>query len=198
MATQLSQEIQQQPRAWTRRRALLAGLATLPVAAGFVMSSGIANASAPSQAGPSTMLGSASNLGSAQTATVATTRQSLVPKTYQPDSSTTGLLPGWTKDALSVRNGDWVVTVPNTVIKDTLINGRLIIRAANVYVSNCWVQGPVAPTNNNMGLVDCSSAACVNFAIEDSVLSPQKPTYGWNGIQGHDYHAARLNICYRR
>ena len=194
-------------RTFSRRTALLVGAATSTVAVGFVMGSGVGNAAtaekfaAASKQQPSHFLsakaGMAAKAGAvAKAATYPARWPNLVVGTYQPDESTTGLLDGCTKEALAVRNGDWIVTVPNTIITDTLINGRLIIRAANVQVTNCWIQGPVAPTNANQALVDCTHAAVKNFIIRDSVLAPQKPTYGWNAIAGHDYGAYRVNMYF--
>ncbi len=127
-------------------------------------------------------------------ADAAAERRGLVPKSFEPGSPTAGLLPGWGYGQLSARNGDLIVNDPGVTIENLRINGRLIIRAANVTVRNCWVQGAASPSNANQALVDCTHIRCVGFVIEDSVLAPQTPTYGWNGISGHDYTARRLDI----
>ena len=190
-------------KTFNRRTALLVGAVTGTAAVGFVMGSGVSNAAsadkftATKQQPNHFLTGNSAPAAKAALAAKVTYPArwpNLTVGTYQPDESTTGLLDGCTKEALTVRNGDWIVTVPGTIITDTLINGKLIIRAANVQVTNCWIQGPVAPTNSNQALVDCTNLACKNFIIRDSVLAPQKPTYGWNAIAGHDYGAYRVNM----
>ena len=177
----------------TRRSLLQLSLATVPIAASFLLTTGTA-AAVPL----SSRTGSTADVGRRlvfQTRDdAAAERDGLVPKRFEPGPGTAGLLPGWWYNRLSVHNGDLVVTQPRMTIENLRINGRLIIRAADVLVRNCWVQGAANPSKDNQALVDCTHARCVGFVIKDSVLAPQTPTYGWNGISGHDYTACRLDI----
>lgn len=112
------------------------------------------------------------------------------PGTYIPSPTTTGIrVP---KSQLTVHQGDLVVTQNNRVIENLWIKGILHIRAANVTVRNCFIDGG-GPAPSQTAQVVCLDARCINFVIEDSTLIPAVPHYNWTGMIGHDYTARRLH-----
>lgn len=119
-------------------------------------------------------------------------RRSLVIGVDRPDNpANAGLLPGWTKGMLTVWNGDYLLDTPGETVSNLLINGKLKVTASGCRARNLWVQGPAVPGNSNQHLVTHESAGTTDFIIEDSVMIPQTPTYGWNAIKGHHYTAKR-------
>lgn len=109
--------------------------------------------------------------------------------TYEPDTSTTGTIPGATLTALT---GDQTITAAGTVIEDRDITGRVIVQAANVTIRNCRVRGSGAQSSNT-ALVVATHGAVSNLLVEDCTLVPDTPSIWWNGINGHDFTAKRVN-----
>ena len=88
--------------------------------------------------------------------------------------------------------GDQTITVDNTVLADKVIHGRVIVKAKNVLISNCIIDGgDVVPTGAHQ-LVDTTSAT--NARIEFSTLRAKNPTYNTNGIGWRNYTAYRVNV----
>lgn len=139
---------------------------------------------------------------------VADSRENLVPGTYFPDASTTGLMPGYTYDAAgiyqngvlipgSVLNGDQVYTGTDTLLENKLVNGRVILRGVRNRVKNCVIRGTTAGPPNGAGLgqalVQCDNLV-QDAIIEDCKLIPNKPHYNWTGLYSHDFTALRCDI----
>jgi hypothetical protein len=119
----------------------------------------------------------------------ASERSSLVGGTYIPAPDTTGVIPGI---ALTTVTGDQIITTAGAVIENlNVVGGRIIARAANITIRNCWVRGGVA--TGNSGLIDASHANCVNLVVEDCTLIPDNPAYWWNAIMGRNYTIRRCH-----
>lgn len=147
-------------------------------------------------------------LGGASAQPVAATRQDLVPGTYTPDASTTGLLPGytwttagiWFNGALlpgSVINGDYAPTTTDTLMENKVINGRFMPNGVRNTLRNCVIRGsaagPADGAGQSYGLVQVG-ASVQDARIEDCLLLPQHPHYNMTGCYSHDYTALRLNV----
>jgi hypothetical protein len=117
------------------------------------------------------------------------TRDDLVVGTYKPDANTTGVLPAVTRSTLS---GTQTITTAGTTLKDLNITGRVLVRAANVTITNCYITGGTAPTTET-GLIDCNHSAASNCKVTDCTLAPDVPSVYYTGIIGHDYVAKRVN-----
>jgi hypothetical protein len=116
-------------------------------------------------------------------------RSTLVPGTYKPGPSTTGVLPGVTR---TVASGSVTISTDNTIYENVTLNGRLSIKAKNVIVRNCLITGgTLTPA---AGLVNCANAAVSNFLMEDCTLVLSNPHYTWNGIVGHDFTMRRCDV----
>lgn len=120
-------------------------------------------------------------------------RSGLVAGTYKPDATTTGLLPGWGTGDLGVINGDQTITTAGTIVENKMIYGRVLVRAANVTIRNCYVRGAAAATSAT-GLIEAGHTACVNLVVEDCLLVPDNPSTNINGITGHDYTIRRSEM----
>lgn len=130
--------------------------------------------------------------------------------TFEPSYATTGLYDGYSYNTTSgatnlpfVHAGDWFITeavaasLPSRTLQGYKVDGRLVIQAPNVTVKNCWIRGLATPANglvagDDQYLIDCSDSKCVNFTVKDSVLVPNKGTFGWNAIGPRNYTAIRI------
>jgi hypothetical protein len=127
-------------------------------------------------------------------------RAALVGGTYIPspgptmrgdtaDGATTGVIAG---TDLTTVTGDQIITTAGQVVENLdVVNGRIIVRAANVTIRNCWVGGHVA--TGNSGLIDATHANCVGLVVEDCTLIPDNPSYWWNAIMGRRYTIRRCH-----
>jgi len=116
-------------------------------------------------------------------------RSTLVPGTYKPGPSNTGVLPGVVR---TVASGNVTLSTPGQVYENVTVNGRISVKAANVTIRNVLVNGqgqtPAA------GLINCANAAVSNCIIEDVTIAPNTPHWTWNGIVGHDFTVRRSDI----
>lgn len=119
-------------------------------------------------------------------------RESLVVGTYKPDATTTGLIGGSILTAVHPANDNLSVTTDGTILEDLDIFGRVSVAAANVTIRRCKIRGRSATTSE--GLIQATSAACLNLVVEDCLLVPDYPSYWLTGILGHDYTARRCDI----
>jgi hypothetical protein len=112
-----------------------------------------------------------------------------------PDSSNTGVLPGV---ARTTTTGDITITVNGTVLQNQTINGKVIVKAANVTIRNCLIQGPNSAVPSSGGsqqfLVSFNDPACVNAQMIDCTLAPQHPFAAFSATNGHDYLAKRCHV----
>lgn len=121
-------------------------------------------------------------------------REDLILGTYFPDSTNTGLKDGWSEGDLSQSTGNLTITTDNTVIENRWIHGFILVRAANVTVSNCIIDGDPAnlPTGSS-SLINANHASAYNLVIEDTVVRSSYVSEHINGIGGHDYTARRVH-----
>lgn len=121
-----------------------------------------------------------------------TRREALTIGSYQPDDSNTGLLTS-TTGFTTINTDPFIITTAGQTVQDSIINGRVTVRAANVTLKNCWIRGPVTPANDGQGIVDCAEALVSNCLITDCLISPQTPSWWLDGIRGWKF-TARRNI----
>jgi PKD repeat protein len=136
-------------------------------------------------------------------------RANLVPGTYKPSSSTTGLLPGWSKSQLTKFTstsgansaGAYWTPASNTTYTNTWFNVRVLIGAAkNVVFKNCWFDGgtDIRGYQYGTGVIDCNSGQTAYTAntvvVQDSVLESLIPNNATDGIVGHGYTVRRCDI----
>ena len=90
--------------------------------------------------------------------------------------------------------GDLVVATDNDVIKDIeVVNGRIVIEAANASVSNYIVRGGKNP-GYSTALVDATNAKAVNAKLSHGLLIPNNPSVGWDAFMGHDITADDFEV----
>lgn len=122
-------------------------------------------------------------------------RTALVWGTDKPSENNTGLLPGTDPDGMPVLTGDQTITVAGTTLSGQRIKGRVVVQAANVTITNCYIEGPAAWTATGAtGLVDATSAACTGLTISDCFIAPQTPRRALDGVLGHDFTLLRSNV----
>jgi hypothetical protein len=121
-------------------------------------------------------------LATSTTGTLVRIPTTLVPGSYVPDSSTTGL----TNAALLTDwSGSNIFSVAGATYTNLKFNVGVDIRAANVTFKNCWFAGnPVTPGNY---LVNCQNAGASNVTFESCLFLPTTPAVTLNCIQGRNY-----------
>lgn len=91
-----------------------------------------------------------------------------------------------------VINGDVTLNQPGQRLADTIVHGRIFIKAANVVVSNCVVDGGRAFTGG--GWIIQIGSGGTNARIEFTTVRAANPTYYVHGIGPRDYTAYRCNV----
>ena len=114
-------------------------------------------------------------------------RADLVPGTYRPGSSTTGVLPG---TVLTTYSGATTITTAGTTISNKEIFASLDIQAANVTIDNCKIRA----TTGASYVVSATNAAASNTVITNCEVFPDVPSHNYNGIQGHGLTVKYCNI----
>ena len=107
----------------------------------------------------------------------------------QPGPNNTGVPAG---TALTVYNGDLMITTAGATYSGLDIHGYLRVEAPNVTVKDSVIRGGTGPIGN--GIVSDTTAAATNFLLEDSEIVPQYPVVGLDDIKGWNYTALRDNI----
>lgn len=110
----------------------------------------------------------------------------------EPTSANTGPLAGTVFTTLT---GDQTITTDGTVIENKIINGRVLVRAANVTIRNCIVRLPAGlATGFFYFTIDCNHVAARNVLIERCEVYSQGATLYTDGIGGHDFTARRNHV----
>ncbi|RKH63841.1 hypothetical protein [Corallococcus llansteffanensis] len=91
-----------------------------------------------------------------------------------------------------VVNGDVTLSTAGQRLADTIVHGRVIIKAANTVVSNCVVDGGPAMTGG--GAIIQIGTGGTNARIEFTTVRAANPTYWVNGIGMREYTAYRTNV----
>lgn len=130
----------------------------------------------------------------AGSASAATTRSSLVPGSYKPSDSTTGVIPGTALQPYNTGGADLIITQEGRVLENLDIYGDIKVRARNVVIRNCRLRGGKHIPGANTGIVDANSGSCYNLLVEDCTIIPDRPSYYRDGIVGHEYTARRNRI----
>lgn len=112
-------------------------------------------------------------------------------RTTKPTAANTGagiVRPYPTK----VINGDVTLNVAGQRLDDTIVHGRVIIKAANVVVSNCVVDG--GPAFVAGGEIISTGTGTVNARVEFTTVRAANPTYYTNGIGRRNITVYRCNV----
>jgi len=111
----------------------------------------------------------------------------------KPSAQNTGVPAGVT---LTPHYGDIIVTEDGTVLDALDIQGRVIVRAANVTIRRCRIRGKQTQPEPTewIALVTAISSSCTNLLVEDCEIAPTYPSQGTNGIQGYRFTSRRNNI----
>lgn len=119
-------------------------------------------------------------------------RSTLTVGSYEPDATTTGVVPGI---ALTTYSGNITVTTPNQTFQNLRIEGYVKVQAANCFLKNCQIVGTNAAPSVSTHLVDATHQSVSNLIVEDCEINPQYAHWNWgDGIVGHDYTARRCNV----
>ncbi len=97
------------------------------------------------------------------------------------------------KEDMTVVEGNLTITTAGTVLKDTRINGRLIIQAANVTAENVVVAMNTTGTGTFFG-VDLTSSSAVNFTGRFMTIYGAVPSRSLHGIGPKNYTLERSEI----
>lgn len=103
--------------------------------------------------------------------------------------ATTGVPSG---TALTVHQGDLVVTTDGATFDGLDIHGFVDIRAANVKITRSLIRGGVA--TGNRGVVTVTHSDASGFVLEDSEIRPDHPSVLLDGIIGGNYTLRRVEI----
>jgi hypothetical protein len=109
----------------------------------------------------------------------------------QPDARNTGTLPGVIRSELA---GNQTITTPGTTLQDLNIRGLVDVRAANVTIRNCFIDGAATTPATGKALITATNAAAATLLVEDCTLAPAVPNRFWNGFMGHGFTARRCNL----
>jgi hypothetical protein len=126
-------------------------------------------------------------------------RSVLVIGVDEPSASTTGLLPGWTKGMLAPYAGPTIITADGTpsvrTYENLLFSDYIDFRGDNIWVDNCYFEGPASPPSSGKALVNTDNLTTgADFIITNSEIAPQAPALWVNGLQGHDFTARYVKI----
>jgi hypothetical protein len=105
----------------------------------------------------------------------------------RPDATNTGVPPG---TALTVHNGDLVITTNGTIIDGRDIRGFVTVRASNVTIRRSIIRGGVATQNRKVVAFESGTGN----VIEDSELTVANPSAWIDNLGGSNFTARRLNI----
>lgn len=121
-----------------------------------------------------------------------TDRQALVLGSYEPDEARTGVPAG---TSLTPMSGQVVITTAGATYDGIDLDGWFDVRAPNVTIRNCRINGASPPTFG-YGLVHASSGSVTNLLIEDCTIACTATSVNYlaNGIMGHDFTARRNRI----
>lgn len=122
-----------------------------------------------------------------QTVTVGTTLTAAATSSV-PTAATTGVPDG---TALTVHQGDLVITTPGTVVDGLDVRGFVEVRAANVTIRNSVIRG--RSTTGSIGLVNVRTPTA-SLVIEDSTLAASTLSPYVDGLRGMNITARRLDI----
>ncbi|MCY1040806.1 hypothetical protein OV208_05675 [Corallococcus sp. bb12-1] len=100
-----------------------------------------------------------------------------------------GVIRAW---PTKVINGDVTLSTAGQRLADTLVHGRVFIKAANTVVSNCVVDGGPAMTAG--GSIIQIGTGGTNARIEYTTVRAANPTYWVNGIGMREYTAYRVDV----
>jgi hypothetical protein len=114
-----------------------------------------------------------------------TDRSSLVPGTYMPDATTTGVLPGI---PLTVSTGDITISTPGTTLENLDIYGSITVSTSDVTIRNCRIRGSAGKVG-----IAAYSANVARLLVEDCEITNADGTEE-TGLIGHDYTARRCNV----
>ncbi|RYZ41632.1 MAG: hypothetical protein EOO71_11295 [Myxococcaceae bacterium] len=92
-----------------------------------------------------------------------------------------------------VINGDLTITQDGYRLADTIVHGQVHIKAANVVVSNCVVDGG-DPLTGNGWVIQTTDARTTNARIEFTTVRAANPTYYTHGIGPRNYTSYRNNV----
>ncbi|MGV3623033.1 MAG: discoidin domain-containing protein [Archangium sp.] len=90
-----------------------------------------------------------------------------------------------------VLNGDQTITVAGTRLEDAIVHGRVIVKADNVVISNCVVDGGDDLPASAWSLIVSERS---NLRIEHTTVFAKKPTLKLNGIGMRNYTAYRVDV----
>jgi hypothetical protein len=93
-----------------------------------------------------------------------------------------------------IHDGVLTLSTPGVTVANFDIPARIEIRAADIAIRGCRVTGGEILPASNAGLISCIHEAVQRCIIEDSLLAPERPSLWWDGVDGHDFQARRLEI----
>ncbi|MGZ4659701.1 MAG: DUF4082 domain-containing protein [Arthrobacter sp.] len=125
--------------------------------------------------------------------TPATGRDTLVPGTYKPSTSTTGTTGSLT--AYNTGGSTITVTMDNQVFQNLDIYGDVKVQAGGVQFINCRLRGGLSLPTSQTGIVDARHANAVANPplLLDCTIAADRPSYYRDGIMG-SFIARRCDI----
>lgn len=123
----------------------------------------------------------------------AVTREALVPGTYLPDATNTGLL----DPNVIFRTENNAVTYDSfwsgQVIENVIFMNKVSVTGPNITFKNCYFRGPAVNTGEG-SIVACTAAGVSAAVFQDCEFSPRAPNSGTNCINGHHFTLLRCNL----
>lgn len=108
------------------------------------------------------------------TAKQPTDRSGLIPGTYKPSDSTTGVPLGTNLTYYAPPGGPGsylTITTPGTIIEGLDIDGGINIRAANVIIRKNKIRGPISPLDSfSYGAISVQGTSGYNYLVQDNEI----------------------------
>lgn len=122
------------------------------------------------------------------------TRDSLTYGGYEPDSSTTGIIPGTVLSDYNPTTAETVIIPNGATITSKRIYG-IITFAGDAFLNNCRLYGGTRTiTSGNTAVVNCNNTRTGIGVLQDCEIAPRVQTNGLDGILGKQFEAYRCHI----
>ena len=115
-------------------------------------------------------------------------RNQLVPGSFFPDESTTGLY----QPTTSTVTTNLTITEANAHYEDVWFRCRVDVRTTGVTFKNCKFTGPADSALEN-GIIVATNAAVAGLLLEDCTIAPEHTSHTTNCIEGHHFTLRRVN-----